>query len=230
MKKNILELTVNGEKDIPLNYEVKKIVNAGYTGRNQAAVQKHIDELREIGVPAPEKIPTYYPKAAALLTTDDGFDAVDEENTGEVEYVLLIDKDQIYVGVGSDHTDRALEKTNIPKAKQMCPNFISKHVWKYEDVKEQWDKMELRSWIGKEKQLFQETTLDAFMQPEELMRRVKELLGDKLEPGTVIFSGTVGALVDGYPFSDRFETQLYDPSCKRSLYCSYSIHRMNWTD
>ncbi len=228
MQKNILELTVNGET--PLHYEVKKIVNAGYTGRNQAAVQKHIDELREIGVPAPEKIPTYYPKAAALLTTDDGFEAVDNENTGEVEYVLLIDKDQIYVGVGSDHTDRDLEKTNIPKAKQMCPNFISKQVWKYEDLKEQWDKMELRSWIGKEKQLFQETTLDAFMEPEELMRRVKELLGNKLEPGTVIFSGTVGALVDGYPFTDRFETQLYDPSSKRSLHCTYSIHLMDWTD
>lgn len=226
MLDNVLELYLNGDTTVaPVRYTVKEIINAGYTGRNQAAVQAHIDELKAVGVPAPDKIPTYYTKAARLLTTDDGFYAVDKENTGECEYVLLIAEDgKIYVGVGSDHTDRALERTNIPKAKQMCPNFISRNIWRYEDVKDNWDKMEMRSWInGNRSTLLQETTLDAFMTPEDLMERVKVLCGGKLEPGTVIFSGTVGGLIEGYPFSDNFEVELLNPANGEKLVCKYDI-------
>lgn len=232
MLTNILELFVNGDTTAaPLRFAVRRIINAGYTGRDQAAVQAHIDELKAIGVPAPAKIPTYFPKAAALLTTDDGFEAIDRENTGEAEYVLLIAEDGIYVGVGSDHTDRGLEKTNIPKGKQMCPNFISRNIWRYEDVKDQWDRMQMRSWIdGDRKTLLQETTLDAFMTPEDLLARVKDLLGGTLEPGTVIFSGTVSALIDGYPFSDQFECELLEPETGKTLVCKYHIHMIQTFD
>ena len=232
MLTNTLELFVNGDTTAaPLRFAVRQIINAGYTGRDQAAVQAHIDELKAIGVPAPAKIPTYFPKAAALLTTDDGFEAIDRENTGEAEYVLLIAEDGIYVGVGSDHTDRELEKTNIPKGKQMCPNFISRSVWRYEDVKDSWDSMQLRSWIdGDRKTLFQETTLAAFMTPEDLLARVRNLAGGTLEPGTVIFSGTVSALIDGYPFSDHFECELLDPGSGKALVCKYNIHMIRTFD
>lgn len=229
MIENTLELFLNGDTSVaPIRYTVRQIVNAGYTGRDQAAVQAHIDELKLIGVPAPDKIPTYYPKAAALLTTGDGFEAVDQGNTGEAEYVLLIAEDAIYVGVGSDHTDRQLEKTDIPKAKQMCPNFLSRKVWNFDDVKDNWDNLQLCSWIdGNRKTLFQETNLTAFMTPDELMRRVTELLGGKLEPGTVIFSGTVGAKIDGYPFSDNFEVELLNPENGDTLVCKYDIQLMD---
>lgn len=228
---NVLNLTIKNlkeEKDEIFDFQIKSIVNAGYTGRDQKAVQKHIDELKEIGVPAPDKIPVYFVKSPNLMTTDDGFYAVDKENTGEVEYILLIAENGIYVGVGSDHTDRELEKTNIPKGKQMCPNFISKDVWKYDDVKEHWDDLELRAWIyGENKVLFQETTLKSFMSPEELMERIKKLCGGKLDVGTVIYSGTVAAKIDGYPFSKTFDTELFDKKHNRKLTCGYNIHLMN---
>ena len=35
-------------------------VAAGYTGRDQAGVMAHVEELRKIGVPAPEKVPSMY--------------------------------------------------------------------------------------------------------------------------------------------------------------------------
>lgn len=229
MQEHVLELFVNGDTTVPpLRFPVRRIINAGYTGRDQDAVQAHIDELREIGVPAPDKIPTYFPKAAALITTDDGFEAIDQENTGEAEYVLLVAQDGIYVAVGSDHTDRGLERTSIPKGKQMCPNFISRNVWRYEDVRDCWDSLQMRAWIdGGRDTLFQETTLSAFMTPEELMRRVQVLLGGTLEPGTVIFSGTVSALIDGYPFARHFECELQDPATGRALVCKYHIHLMD---
>jgi len=159
-----------------------------------------------------------------LLTTDDFYEVVDEDSTGEAEYALLIGKNRIYVAVGSDHTDRKLEITSIPKAKQLSPNFISSSVWLFEDVKEQWDEIELRSWIGRGRDtLYQEATLAAFMRPEELLERVKALLGGNLEEGTVIFSGTVGALVKGMPFSDSFEVELLDRNKNRSLTCGYNL-------
>jgi hypothetical protein len=170
MRENRLDLYVNGDKNKHVSFVVRKLINAGYTGRNQEEVKKHVEELKEIGVPAPESVPTYYLKSSMLLTTDDYYEVVDEDSTGEAEYVLLIGKDRIYVAAGSDHTDRKLEMTNIPKAKQISPNFISSYVWLFEDVKEQWDEIEMRSWIGKGRDtLYQESTLDAFMRPEELL-------------------------------------------------------------
>ncbi|HHY30091.1 MAG TPA: DUF2848 family protein [Syntrophaceticus sp.] len=224
MRENRLDLYVDGDKNKQVSFVVRKLINAGYTGRNQKEVKKHVDELKEMGVPAPESVPTYYLKSSMLLTTDDFYEVVDEDSTGEAEYALLIGKNRIYVAVGSDHTDRKLEITSIPKAKQLSPNFISSSVWLFEDVKEQWDEIELRSWIGRGRDtLYQEATLAAFMRPEELLERVKALLGGNLEEGTVIFSGTVGALVKGMPFSDSFEVELLDRNKNRSLTCGYNL-------
>ena len=46
-----------------------------------------------------------------------------------VEYVLFVGEDDILVGVGSDHTDRVLERTSLAKSKQICKNVVSSRVW-----------------------------------------------------------------------------------------------------
>lgn len=229
MKENRLEFYVNGDRSQRFGFVVRKIINAGYTGRNQEEVRRHVEELKQIGVPAPDSIPTYYLKSSSLLTTDNFTEVVDEDSTGEAEYVLLIGNNNIYVGVGSDHTDRKLEVTSIPKAKQLYPNFISSALWMFDDIKEHWDGIEIRSWIGKGREtLYQEATLIAFMRPEELLERVRMLCGGNLEEGTVIFSGTVGALVKGMPFSEHFEAELRDRNTGRLLTCGYEMQVLNF--
>lgn len=230
MSCNTLELFVDNNIETPVTFQVGKIVNAGYTGRNQEEVMKHIDELKKIGVAAPDQIPTYFLKSGDKLSTQNYCEVGDEDNTGEAEYVLLIAKDEIYVAAGSDHTDRKLEALNhIPKAKQVTPNFISRGVWKYSDVKNRWDEIQLSAWIGKNKKtLYQQTALSALMGPEELIKRVKELTGGTLEEGTVIFSGTVGALVAGAPFSDEFHVELTDEKRGQTLSCRYEIKVLDW--
>ena len=121
MKENRLEFYVNGDRSQRISFVVRQIINAGYTGRNQEEVRKHVEELKQMGVPAPDSVPTYYLKSSSLLTTDNFAEVVDEDSTGEAEYVLLIGNNNIYVAVGSDHTDRKLEISSIPKAKQLCP-------------------------------------------------------------------------------------------------------------
>ncbi|MGI6630573.1 MAG: DUF2848 family protein [Bacillota bacterium] len=228
MKEKTLELFIDGKVDNPIHFTVNRIINAGYTGRNQEEVRRHVEELKEMGVPAPKKVPTYYPKAAALLTTGNICEVADEDSTGEAEYVLLVSESEIFVAAGSDHTDRKLEISSIPKAKQLCPNFISRAVWRFNDVKDHWDEIKLRSWIGKDRaKLYQKATLDAFMRPEELLDRVRDLLGGTLEAGTVIFSGTVGALISGMPFSDTFAVELIDEKRSQTLHCCYHIKVMD---
>ncbi|TEB04444.1 hypothetical protein Psch_04171 [Pelotomaculum schinkii] len=224
-----LELFIDGQFDQRVLFTANKIINAGYTGRNQEEVRKHIEELKLLGVPAPDQVPTYYPKPAALLTSDESIEIADTDNTGEAEYVLLIGENEtVYVAAGSDHTDRKLEGlNNILKAKQMCPNFISKAVWRLEDVETHWDDIIIRSWVnGHSEAAYQESKLSAMMGPRELIERVKPLVAGPMA-GTVIYSGTVGTLGE-IKFNNRFEMELVDKVRGQRLYCGYYLKLINW--
>lgn len=65
---------------------------------------------------------------------------------GEVEYIIITQGDEIYIGLGSDHTDRKLESASVPKAKQVCPKPIGHDIWKYSDLKDHWDSIKLNSY------------------------------------------------------------------------------------
>ena len=209
-----------------LSLDVRRIINAGYTGRDQAAVQAHIDELKEEGIPAPDKTPTYFPKFADRLTQEESFEVLDEtDHSGEAEFVLLFSGGKIYVGTGSDHTDRKLEMVDIPKAKQVYVNTISRDLWDLADVQGHWDEIVLRSWVkqGGKKVLFQEATLDAMLAPDDLIGRVKALLVDPSDmEGLVIYSGTVAALTKA-DYSSYFEVELDDPKLGRKIGQHYEL-------
>jgi hypothetical protein len=141
----------------------------------------------------------------------------------------LLDGNAIYVGIGSDHTDRELEKSNILVSKQICPNVISKKVWRYEDVKKYWDDLIIRSWTEKDgkRQLYQEAKLVKMLRPEELIEKVKARMQGDMK-GMVIYSGTVSVIGGNWIVGDRFGVELVDENKKRSLSCAYSIEPMTW--
>src|SRR3712207_3980764 len=93
-----------------LSFRPRRVLMAGYTGRDQAAVQAHIDELREHGVPAPKRVPILFPSTADRLTQDDEIEVLGDRTSGEAELVLLYHEGRTYVAAGSDHTDREVEK------------------------------------------------------------------------------------------------------------------------
>ena len=64
-------------------------VIAGWTGRDAAAVEKHIKELEILGVKRPATTPIFYRVAAARLSTDDSIEVMGTASSGEVEFVLL---------------------------------------------------------------------------------------------------------------------------------------------
>ena len=103
---------------------------AGWTGRDVAALEKHIRELEEIGVKRPKSTPIFYRNAASLLTTADTIEVLGEHSSGEIEYVIHAIGGDLFVGVGSDHTDRKAETINVSLSKQMCAKPVSRKIWK----------------------------------------------------------------------------------------------------
>lgn len=221
MKFTVLEK--NGKEKV-IDFIPKHIINAGYTGRDQTAVQAHIDELKEKGIPAPDKTPVYFVKFGDRLTQEEKFEVLDEtDHSGEAEFALFFDGDEIYVGVGSDHTDRKLESASVPKAKQVCPKPIGHDIWKYSDLKDHWDSIKLNSYQtvdGKEIP-YQQGTLADILPVEHLLKELRERIGDVSH--CVIYSGTVPVL-NGFQYGENFRCEMIDETLNRSLSMNYNIH------
>lgn len=122
-----LRLHVAGT-DLTLDLSPRRLVVAGYTARDEDAVNAHIAELAAIGVPPPPSVPAFYELDPALLTTDPVIEVPGAATSGEVEPVLVRHRGRHYLAVGSDHTDRALERSDITAAKAACPKPIGAQV------------------------------------------------------------------------------------------------------
>ncbi|MEO1116170.1 MAG: DUF2848 family protein, partial [Pseudomonadota bacterium] len=112
----------------------ERLIVAGWTGRDRAAVDHHIEELAAIGVPAPSTVPLYYQCAPALLTQETEIQALGDETSGEAEPFLLRQNGKTWIGLGSDHTDRALEVHSVAASKQICAKPVADVLWPLETV------------------------------------------------------------------------------------------------
>jgi hypothetical protein len=70
-----------------------------------------------------------------------------DQSSGEAEFVLVQAGGALYVGAGSDHTDRAVETYSVAVSKQMCDKPVAHELWNRADVSGHWDRLLLRSWI-----------------------------------------------------------------------------------
>ncbi len=201
---------------------IRQAVIAGWTGRDPVARDKHIAELEAIGIARPASTPIYYRAAARRLTTADRIEVSGGDSSGEVEFVLFGSQGRIFVGLGSDHTDRKVETYSVTVSKQMCDKPLAPVLWDFEDVAGHWDRMILRAfaWIDGTRVLYQEGTLDGMLPVAELIER--GFGGAGLPDGCAMFGGTFAAKGGIRPAS-RFEYELEDPVLKRSLRHAYDV-------
>jgi hypothetical protein len=206
----------------PLTLPIDQAVMAGWTGRDPVARDKHIAELAAIGIARPATTPIYYRVAARRLTTEDSIEVSGTESSGEVEFVLIGWQGRIFVGVGSDHTDRKAEAYSVTVSKQMCDKPIAPVLWQLEDVAGHWDQMILRShaWVDGARVLYQEGTLDSMLPVAELIHRGFGSGG--LPDGCAMFGGTFAAK-GGIRSARRFDFELVDPVLKRSIRHGYDV-------
>jgi hypothetical protein len=201
---------------------LRTAVIAGWTGRDPVAREKHIVELMALGVARPATTPIYYRVSASRLTTATQIEAVGENSSGEVEVVLIRDAGKVWVGVGSDHTDRKVETYNVTTSKQMCDKPIAPELWPFDDVSDHWDSLMLRSWIeeGGQRRLYQEGAVSAMLVPDTIVAGFEP--NGKLADGTAMFCGTLAAR-GGIRPSRRFSFELADPIRNRRITYAYDI-------
>ena len=206
----------------PLTLAINQAVIAGWTGRDPVARDKHIAELEAIGIARPATTPIYYRVSARRLTLEDRIEVCGGDSSGEVEFVLIGWQDRIFVGAGSDHTDRKVETYSVTVSKQMCDKVMAPVLWEIEDVADHWDQLILRShaWIGGARVLYQEGTLDAMLPVGDLI--AGGFGGKGLPDGCAMFGGPFAAKGGIRPAS-RFEFELEDPVRKRSIRHGYDV-------
>jgi hypothetical protein len=206
----------------PLTLPIDQAVIAGWTGRDPVARDKHIAELEALGITRPATTPVYYRVSARRLTQEDSIEVCGSDSSGEVEFVLIGWQGRIFVGLGSDHTDRKVESYGVTVSKQMCDKPVAPVLWDFEEVAAHWDSLILRSyaWIKGKRELYQEGTCDAMLPVGELIRR--GFTDGKLPDGCAMFGGTFAAR-GGIRPADRFEFELLDPVMKRTIRHAYDV-------
>jgi hypothetical protein len=202
---------------------VRSVLNGGWAGRDSAAVQAHVAEMRALGVPGPDKVPIVFPIATAMLTQEDRAEIYSPESSGEVEYVLIATKERVAITVGSDHTDRRVEAASIELSKRVCPNVLARTAWDYAELADHIDDLMLRAWVrtGGAWHPYQEAPVGALLPPAYWLGR----LDGRLDGGgaIVLFSGTVPTLGGSLHYGDGFRMSLEDPRYQRSIVHEYDV-------
>lgn len=169
-------------------------VVAGYTGRDMAAVQHHIDELAAIGVEPPPEVPMFYSMPSDLFSTSSEQSVGRGLTSGEVEPVYIRHAGRVYLGVGSDHTDRDLETVDIARSKRACPKPVSLEVIPVDNLSTlDLDECVMSSWVDGTP--YQDGVLAGLRTPKNIV----ELLIERTDVGSgdfVCLGGTL-PLIDG---------------------------------
>lgn len=207
-----------------IDCEVEHLYITGYSGRDEKSTARHIEELeKNLGIKPPAKIPTIFECSRRILTSSEEIDVFGSQNSGEAEYVMVLKSGKIYIGLGSDHTDRKLESYDICRAKEIMPKVISPVLWDYEEIKEHFDEIQLVSFQKKdgEKFIYQEGTLEEILPPKRILQELVERIGEIGD--SVVFSGTI-PLKDKFFYGDFFKASMVDEKLGRSISIKYKLN------
>jgi hypothetical protein len=212
---------------------VTTLLNAGYTGRAQDEVAKHVAELAELGVPAPSVTPALYPVSPYLAAQVDSVPAQHARTSGEAEWALVIGEDPSdpLLTVACDHTDRALEVHGVAWSKNAGLDVLGAGAWRLAEVADHLDAIRLRAWVrhgggagAAGEELVQDSTLEALLPPKYWLDVLRER--GWLVPGTVLLSGTVAMIPGVDQFAEGWRVELSDPVSGRTLRLGYTVDRL----
>jgi hypothetical protein len=65
-----------------IGFDVATLVVAGWTGRDEAALRHHIEELAAIGVPRPSSVPVFYRNATLNVTQTSRLQVLGPDTSG----------------------------------------------------------------------------------------------------------------------------------------------------
>lgn len=187
-------------------------------------------ERSELRLAQSRQRPKFYPVANNQLSQSERVQVVGNHSTGAAEVLLFKHNQELLVSLMSDHTDRGLEVHNSALSKQVCVKPMARSAWRYEDVADHWDELELRAWLVHEDghpELYQEGTLEMLIPPLEL---IKLHFGtEDLPNSTAITCGTV-TTVGKIRSAPTFVMELSDPQHERCLRHEYFVETLPLVD
>lgn len=203
--------------DSQITLQPATLIIAGYTGRDEQAVREHIDELAAFGVAPPDQVPMLYGLDPALLTCKPVIEVDGNFTSGEVEPVLLRHRGRWYLGVGSDHTDRELEREDVKRSKAACPKPLGPTFLQLPDdvatggFDTEWDRIRVTSLVDGVQ--YQDGHLIDLRTPSDLLPRVFEAIDTNEEEArdVVVFAGTLPLIGGEFRAGTTWEFQLTLP-------------------
>jgi hypothetical protein len=225
-------LAADGTRSVRLlAVEPTRLIVAGWTGRDAAAIEHHIEELEAIGVPRPSSVPLYYRVGFNLLTQSPAIEALGDQSSGEAEPVLFFASGEWWLTVGSDHTDRKVESYSVVVSKQMCAKPVATAAWRWADVAPYQDELRLGSriledgaWVD-----YQQGSV-ASIRPLAALRDGIYAADGQQQEGRFMTCGTLGALPNargqGIRPAPAMEIALRDPRSQRSIVHRYAVHAL----
>lgn len=206
----------------PARFQTRRMYNFGSATRDPDTAVAHQEEVAKSGIHIAFDVPAprIYPIALHALTTDEALFVQTDRTSGEVEIVLHM-ADRLYVGVGSDHTDRAMETVSIPGSKQACANHVASVFWPYEEMRDDWDQCVMRSWV--DGRLYQEVGVDAFIPPHDIIALLRERVDNVPERDFTVFCGTIVSVDKALGFGTQWKYEMEAPATGRSIGASYRV-------
>ncbi|CCH32812.1 DUF2848 family protein [Actinosynnema sp. NPDC047251] len=185
-----------------------RLVVAGYTARDTASVRAHIAELAAIGVPPPASVPAFYDLDPVLVTTDAVVEVDGPATSGEVEPVVIRIGGRYFLGVGSDHTDRDLERADVAASKAACPKPLGAQVVEVDLGSVGWDDHVAESSVDGWQ--YQRGRVAVLRHPADLIDRMTRVLGP-VTGDLVLFCGTLPLLAGEFAYGPYWRVHLEVP-------------------
>lgn len=243
MKYNLtMSVSQAAREPYSIDVGVKRVGCSRNAARDTAGTNAWLDGVRAKGYRVHLAAGVCF-RSRYLVTNEATIEVQGPQTSGEVEFVAIAHKGEIYVSVGSDHNDRSLGELwtamlgkvyDSAKSKQMAPAVVAGDAWHYHDVRGHWDELVLKSTItvSDRRTPYQEFRLAELLDLEYYLNRCSWLRED----GSMLFGGS-GGILPSVPenvyqgqsslrdvvFPCDFHIEMLDPVLGRAIAHSYTV-------
>jgi uncharacterized protein DUF2848 len=191
-------LELNDERGAPVRLDPVAFIIAGYTGRDPESVE-------------------WYDMPPGLLTTAESIEVATSQTCGEVEPVLIGNDGRIYLGIGSDHAARDVEREDVERSRRACPKPLGRSLLRVGVFDEAFDALQLESWVDGE--AYQSGTVSQIIPLQTLLSGFRSR---RSSPSFVLYCGTVPLLTDGFRYGEKFSARISGAKLPAPLTLDYT--------
>jgi hypothetical protein len=237
-----MKITPLGKESYSVDVNVTRVGCSRHAARNIESTNEFLDGIRTKGYQVHPAAGICF-RSRYLITNEREIEVQGPQTSGEVEFVAVVHKGDLFISVGSDHNDRSLGELwtamlgrvyDTAKSKQLAPAVVARKAWPYSDVHGHWDDIVLKSYvtISGRREPYQEYRLADLLDLEYYLARCPWLKVD----GSVLLGGSGGILssvphevyqgqssLNDVIFPCDFHVEMLDPVLNRIIAHAYAV-------